>query len=249
MPPLEPQLELPRARVDRRLLVLSLAVIAISAGALAVGMRGPRVVTAMPTPVSVPYPVMITTVVEAPLEASPSAIVRGTCDTSMIPPGYKSSLTDSAAAELAREVGAWVGGPAWQARPAIAYARGVVFVESAEDRGDDPPYPRSAAPEATRVCGSAARWLRSHLRDQLAVRELVCDGNVCCYGSSEYAPAGVIVFRPPVDDDDAWQLDAWIQYYDAALGPDLVAENLRFVTGSLGRLAPTRCAGEPRGVD
>ena len=123
----------------------------------------------------------------------------------------------------------------------------MLHVESAEDRGDDPPYPRSAEPEAARVCGSPAAWLRTYLREVLTWQgsELACDGNICCYGGMEYAPRGYVAFHHGPGDDAPWTLDAWVEVYDAGLGPAYADANVRFVDRALRRLVHGQCAGEP----
>ena len=173
----------------------------------------------------------------------PTAI-HGRCDTSLLPAAYVDRRADADA--LAAAVSSWLA-DAHQDAPAIDLRRGVVWVESAEDRGDDPPYPRSAAPEAERVCGTHAQWLRTALRDELSWRiDLQCDGNVCCYGGMEYAPDGLVVFRRVKNgDQDGWAIDAWVQVYDRALSADVVEANQRWVTGSLKKLGRGTCAGEP----
>jgi hypothetical protein len=171
----------------------------------------------------------------------------GTCSAGLLPASMIQKVTDEEAQELVALVDAWLGErDSFGSRPAIVHRRGVLWVESEEDRGDDPPYPRSAAPEAERVCGSAAAWLRTHLRERMTYTggdvALQCSGNVCCYSGMEYSPSGMVVFR---HSGTGWSLDAWVQYQVAALGEDYVTANLRHVETSLARLARTTCPGEP----
>jgi hypothetical protein len=156
-------------------------------------------------------------------------------------------------------IGDWLTDPTfWRNRPSVDYRRGVVYVESEEDRGDDGPYPRSAGPEAMRVCGSAAGWLRGDLQARLSRKTisdgggLKCQENVCCYtGEMEYAPSGLVVFRAPEPDADPyrWKLDAWVSFYSTGMGPEYAEANTRHVPTSLRRLAGGTCAGEPAGSD
>jgi hypothetical protein len=172
-----------------------------------------------------------------------------------LPAELRQAVSAEDTAELVERLRGWLA-DGYGGEIGIAHRRGVLFVESEEDRGDDPPYPRSAAAEAARVCGTATTWLRSHLRRHLARVVapgfgLACSGNVCTYGGMEYAPSGTVVFRRSVRDDGyaRWTLDAWIQSYEAGLGPEYAEANHRFVQASLRRLAGTGCAGEPDRVD
>ncbi len=137
--------------------------------------------------------------------------------------------------------------------PAVVYRRGVVYVQSEEDRGDDPPYPSSAAAESERACGSHAQWLRAAVRERLRWRAAAgmvrCDGAVCCYDGMEYAPSGYVVFNPAAHDGGTvWALDAVVEIYEAALGEEEVTANRKYVAGALARLDRTRCVGEPAGL-
>lgn len=183
----------------------------------------------------------------APAEPEPAPIDRrGACSKDLLPAGLVQQVSDADAAELAAMVEQWTSaGDAWQ--PPVVYRRGVIHVESEEDRGDDGPYPRSAAAESQRACGSAATWLRSHVRERLDGAGFQCDGNVCCYGASEYAPLGLVVFHR--DADVTWSLDAWVEVYVAALGQEVVAENTGYVRAALRQLDGGQCAGEPAGHD
>ncbi|HTL31691.1 MAG TPA: hypothetical protein VL326_01125, partial [Kofleriaceae bacterium] len=128
------------------------------------------------------------------------------------------------------------------------YRRGIVYVETAEDRGDDGPYPKSAAAEARRVCGSEAVWLREYIRERVKNMGLSCAGNVCSYGGMEYAPNGDLVFKEiGPDDDRRWAVIAWTQVYAAALAQDVVDTNYRGAIADMLKLRDTRCAGEPAG--
>jgi hypothetical protein len=95
------------------------------------------------------------------------------------------------------------------------------------------------------VCGTAAVWLRDHLRARLAHAELTCGGETCSYPGMEYAPDGELRFRK---DGDGWVLRSWTQTYSAGLGPEYAAANTRFVERAMTRLAKTTCAGEPDGA-
>jgi hypothetical protein len=207
---------------------------------------------ALPTFVSVP----VAAPAPAPVAAAPPAddpepriaVTRGQGDLQdPLPAAYHHALTNDEADDLVKFVNTWVtqtpSRP--ESPPSIEYRRGVVFVESAEDRGDDGPYPRSAGPEAQRACGTTSTWLRSALRETLAFRDdIECFGNICTYPGMEYAPTGYLAFRPIVRDGNReWVLEAWVQAYLLA-GPDV---DFDFVPRALGRLATTSCAGEPAG--
>lgn len=171
---------------------------------------------------------------------------RGSCSEHLLPASLVHDVSDADAEELAALVARWTADhDTW--RPPVVYRRGVVHVESEEDRGDDGPDPRSAGAESQRACGSEATWLRSHVRQRLAASGFVCDGNVCCYGGSEYNPVGYVVFRR--DADVTWSLDAWVQLDVAALADFVVEENTRYVREALRRLDGGRCPGEPAGHD
>lgn len=158
-----------------------------------------------------------------------------------LPPGYVETLPRDKTDDLATLVEAWMTN---HDSPAIDYQRGVIFVESEEDRGDDGPYPKSAASEAIHACGSQALWLRDYIQKRIANNELSCWNNVCSYGGMEYAPSGTLVFK---EINGVWTLVAWTQVYEAALVQDLVDRNYRDVIAGLIRLRDTRCAGEPAG--
>lgn len=218
-------------------------VLVISVAAIAtMGPPPPREKAAVPAAEPAPEPLID----ELPRVEPGPARARG-----LLPPPYEVALDEADAAEMRAMVAEWLAHPrAWTAAPRIEHARGVVFVESSEDRGDDPPYPRSAAPESMRVCGTEAAWLRAALHHELRSQAepggdgLDCHGNVCSYGGHEYAPSGYVVFRKRGVE---WVLDAWVQVYTAALAEDIVDVNTRYVTSALRRLASTTCRGEPAG--
>lgn len=164
------------------------------------------------------------------------------------------AIDAEAEVELAAMLRAWLAPGDRAPGPRVASRHGVVFAQSEEDRGDDPPYPASAAAESQRVCGSATAWLRTHLRQRLAgvasYGGLRCQGAVCCYDGMEYAPNGTIVFRR-VDGEDGpvFVLDAWFEIYQAAIAPEIAAANQKYVVGALKRLARGTCAGEPDRID
>ncbi|HTJ42195.1 MAG TPA: hypothetical protein VL463_08865 [Kofleriaceae bacterium] len=233
---LEPELEPPRTRVDRRVLVLCGTAAIAFAGSAVLALRStppatekiPIVVT-RPLVIAIPPKVQTIQVVQQPDPEPPQHTVEGT-------------------SELAHFVDAWLNDPnaEW---PVIEYRRGIVFIESAEDRGDDGPYPKSADPEAQRVCGSAAVWLRDHLRKQLAYTELTCTETECTYPGMEYAPDGRLTFHT-IDRDGAkvWAIDGWTQEYVAGLGEAYARANSDFVERATARLAHTTCPGEPLGA-
>jgi len=230
-PELQPPRDDPR-RVAVVLLVTSGLSLALAGALIAVGAR------AAPPAAIVPVPVPVVTREEV---AVPAAEPAG--EPAMEPTVHLTSADD----ELANEVEAWLAND--DGRIAIEARTGVLFIESAEDRGDDGPYPRSAAPEAQRVCGSAATWLRAYLRTELRRKDLTCGHTECSYPGMEYAPSGRVGFRRAERDGaTVWVLEEWTQSYDAGLAPSIAEDNDRFVTASLRRLAGTRCAGEPAGV-
>jgi hypothetical protein len=158
------------------------------------------------------------------------------------------TLTDAEADELVTLVNDWLASDdSFGTGLSVEYRRGIIHVESEEDRGDDPPYPLSARAEAERVCGSAATWLRAYLRDRLRATDgLTCTGNVCAYSGAEYSPNGLVIFRHGEGDGEAdWSIAAWAQYDVAALAPEIAGANTEHVRTSLRRLAGTRCKGEP----
>lgn len=253
---LEPSTAAPRPNGARRQrATLALSVVAVTASGYAVH-RATRptlplgldakaaIATAAPAPLPVP-PI----VEEEPREedGEPPTIVAGSCVDPMIAPLVRPTTAADAAA-LRELMSTWRHDP-YASGPALAHRRGVLYVQSTEDRGDDGPYPRSAAPEASRVCGSPTEWLLAEVGRSLRYRDLTCDGNVCCYDGSEYAPRGFLVFHHGPGDDAPWTLDAWVEVYVAALGPELVDANTRFVTRAVARLAKTTCPGEPDRVD
>jgi hypothetical protein len=218
----------------------------ILGGALALG--APPVIVlrlAARSPAPRPSFEVVQTIVHAPADDFERFVPRGRCP--LTAEHLRARMTDEESAELAKLVARWIEEPDWWS-PAIVHQRGVVHVESAEDRGDEPPYPASAAPEAERVCGSAARWMRSHVRDRLDVvsEDLRCDGNVCCYAGMEYRPSGFVAFGRA---GGTWSLDAWVQLDNAGLSDEIVEANIEHVTSSLARLDHTSCRGEPAGYD
>jgi hypothetical protein len=178
------------------------------------------------------------------------AVTRAKGEVRDLPAAYHHALTDDEADDLVHFVNTWItqtaGRP--QSPPSIEYRRGVAFVENEEDRGDDPPYPRSAGREAQLACGTASTWLRAALLADLQDRDdLACYGNVCTYPGMEYAPDGTLVFRPVVADGRrTWILEAWVQQYRVA-GDDADG-SAAFVRRSLAKLARARCPGEPAGA-
>ncbi|MBZ0237702.1 MAG: hypothetical protein K8M05_35635, partial [Deltaproteobacteria bacterium] len=185
-------------------------------GALRERGRAARVRTAAPEPVHQPW-------AEVERDELPPRVVAGTCDLSLLPASMVEEPAEDDAAALRVMLNEWLGAPHAEFRrgPGIEHRRGIVHVESEEDRGDDPPYPRSAEPEAQRVCGSAAAWLRTHLRERLQFEGLACQGNVCCFDGMEYHPAGLVVFRRgAVVDGPDWMIEGWIEVHVAALAPE-----------------------------
>jgi hypothetical protein len=163
-----------------------------------------------------------------------------------LPKGYLQDVTGEQTAELASLVQGWAASNSDE--PRIEYRKGVVFARSTEDRGDDGPYPRSAAPQDMRVCGEASVWLRSALRERLANDEITCAKNVCMVGGMEYAPDSYLVFRPVTyNDEPAWRLDAWIEVYRAALDEQTAERDQGEVVRALRHQLSTSCAGEPAG--
>ena len=145
--------------------------------------------------------------------------------------------------ELAAFVDSWIAGTGQP--PRIAYRRGVVFAESAEDRGDDGPYPRSAGVEGMRVCGTASTWLRNALRAEMEHETVECHQNVCAFGGMEYQPRSYAVFHW---QDSEWYLDAWANVFSAGLPPDTAQRNYRDTAAAMKRVATTGCPGEPAGA-
>ncbi|MBL8625712.1 MAG: hypothetical protein JNK64_30650 [Myxococcales bacterium] len=251
---LVPSLDRPRARVAPRAWLALAAALLVAALSLALALAATvertagRCLTAAPPALAAPPapPPAAPPAPAPPADEPPLVIEAGTCDAMIAPLRQPTSAADAAALRLL--VAAWLSDER-AAGPGIEHRRGVVHIESEEDRGDEGPYPRSAGPEAARVCGSPTDWLRTHLRDALAWQAdgLVCDGNVCCYDGMEYAPSGYVVFHHGPGDDAPWTLDAWVEVYTAALGPDYADANLRFVSRAIRRLARGHCAGEPAG--
>jgi hypothetical protein len=176
----------------------------------------------------------------------PAVIVEDVDGPTWMPPGYIENVSRDQTEDLAAFVQEWLMTDA--DRPAIDYKRGILYVESDEDRGDDGPYPKSAQAEGKRVCGSEAVWMRTYIREQMKNGGLSCAGNVCTYGGMEYAPTQSLVFKQiGAEDERRWALIAWTQVYEAALVQDVVDANYRTVIASMIKLRDTRCSGEPAG--
>jgi hypothetical protein len=183
---------------------------------------------------------------EAPPE-EPAVIVEDAAPTTWMPPGYVEAISRDKTEELAAFVQDWITSDKTMA-PSIEYKRGILYIESAEDRGDDGPYPRSAQPEGKRVCGTEAVWLRDYIREQMKYGSLSCAGNVCTQYGMEYMPTSSFVFKEiGPEDDRRWTLIAWTQVYEAALVQDVVDANYRSVIANMIKLRDTRCPGEPEG--
>jgi hypothetical protein len=206
--------------------------------------RTPDNVSAIAEPVIDDEPAAMVASDDPPPEA-PAVIVEAPDGSdggaTWLPPGYVETLSRDQTDDLATLVEAWMTN---HDQPAIDYKRGVTFVESEEDRGDDGPYPKSAAPEAIHACGSQALWLRDYIQKRIANNELSCWNNICSYGGMEYAPSGTLVFK---EINGAWTLIAWTQVYEAALVQDAVDKNYRDVIAGLIKLRGAQCAGEPPG--
>jgi hypothetical protein len=140
----------------------------------------------------------------------------------------------------------------WLAEPATDWVRldleqGVTFIHSEVDTGRDGPLPRSYGPEAKRVCGSEAVWLRSHVREVLRSKnEISCCAGVCTYdGGVEYAPSGTLRFE---EHDRTWVLVSWEETYVTALSEEYRTRNTEYVEAARKRLAGGRCTGETPGL-
>jgi hypothetical protein len=175
--------------------------------------------------------------------------ITGDVDLAWLPRGYVRELTADETVELSAFVNGWLDD---DQAPAIEYRRGVVRVHSDEDRGDEPPYPRSASASGERICGESAIWMREAIRERLhsmGPGDITCSQNVCSYGGSEYAPTGYLIFRPVTYmDEQTWVLDAWVEVYSAALSADVVEKNDADVLRLMKRVASTTCPGEPAGM-
>ena len=178
-----------------------------------------------------------------------SIAVRGELYLDWFPRSYVHDVTDDQATDLLDVVNSWVSGGI---PPHVQYRRGVVRVHSDEDRGDDPPYPRSAAAFGERICGEPATWMSDAIRQRLhwmGPGDITCSHNICSYGGSEYAPTGYLIFRPVTYmDEQTWVLDAWVEVYTAALSSDVVEKNDADVVRLMKRVASTSCPGEPAGM-
>jgi hypothetical protein len=175
--------------------------------------------------------------------------ITGDLDLAWLPRGYIRPLTPDQTSELADFVNGWLDD---DQAPSIEYRRGVVRVHSDQDRGDEPPYPLSAAASGQRFCGEPAIWMRDTIRERLHYAtpgEITCSHNVCSYGGSEYAPTGYLFFHPATYmDEKTWVLDAWVEVYSAALSADVVEQNDADVLRLMKRAATTSCPGEPPGM-
>jgi hypothetical protein len=175
--------------------------------------------------------------------------VPGAVDLAWLPKSYLRDVAPDQTRELASFVNGWL---ADDQAPAIEYRRGVVRVHSDEDRGDEPPYPRSAAASGERICGEPAIWMRDALRQRLqsmGAGDLTCSHNVCSYGGAEYAPSGYLFFHSTTYmDEQIWVLDAWVEVYTSALSEDIVEKNDADVVRLMKRAASTSCSGEPAGM-
>jgi hypothetical protein len=164
-------------------------------------------------------------------------------DVATLPSAYVEQVSAEQTKKLGEVVQAWLQD---DGRMPVSYRRGLVYVESAEDRGDDGPYPRSAEPEAIHACGSQALWLRSYIKSEISYLEhLSCTQNVCSYGGMEYAPNGDLIFH--LRPDGEWELRGWVLNYQAALGEAERKANSKSVHDGLMRLRNKTCAGEPDG--
>ena len=164
-------------------------------------------------------------------------------DHSEMPAAYIEQVTAQQTQQLAELVEQWLKE---DGRIPVSYRNGLIFVESAEDRADDGPYPRTAEPEAIHACGSQSLWLRSYIKSQLDFLDhLSCAQNICTYGGMEYAPNGDLIFHLRADGD--WELRGWVLNYQAALGEAEQIANSASVHDGLMRLRNKRCAGEPDG--
>ena len=176
-------------------------------------------------------------------EPEPPFVTMEAADYSAVTAAYIEKVTPEQSAKLAAVVENWLQ---HDGRIPVSYQRGLVYVESAEDRGDDGPYPRSAEPEAIHACGSQALWLRTYMQKQLAfLDEISCANNVCSYGGMEYAPNGDLMFHLRADGE--WELRGWVLNYQAALGEAERKANSASVRDGLMRLRAKTCAGEPDG--
>jgi hypothetical protein len=173
----------------------------------------------------------------------------GDLDLAWLPKSYIRGLTPDQTRELAAFVNGWLDD---DQAPSIEYRHGVVRVHSDQDRGDEPPYPRSAAASGQRFCGEPAIWMRDTIRERLhyaSPGEITCSHNVCSYGGSEYAPTGYLFFHPATYmDEQIWVLDAWVEVYTSALSEEVATQNTADVVHLMKRVASTSCPGEPAGM-
>ena len=224
--PLRPELAPPRATIDRRvLLACTGAVITLTSVSVAILARR------APAP-----PPMVTRLVPLPI---PTRV-----EVAAPEPDPREQPNRMGTSELDTFVTAWLTDPNAPA-PSIEYRRGILYAKSADDRGDDPPYPRSADPDAKRVCGNAALWLRDYLRARLAYADLSCGEDACESSAAEYVPLQRLTFHRT---NDGWAIDSWTLTYEAALGREYAQENIDFVKTSIAKLAHTSCPGEPAGA-
>lgn len=192
-----------------------------------------------------PPPSAVVVAAEAP-GPDPASATIARLDLDWLPAGYVRE--GQRTTELAPSVVHWVIDDIEP--PAIEYRAGVIYASSTE--AVDPRFAdgnRAAQPQDLRVCGTASRWLRDSLREQLQGETLICDRNVCSYsGGIAYAPDGFIIFHRLTDTDDSvWALDAWIEVYRTDLPTEIVARNEAQVVRALRHQLSTSCAGEPDG--
>jgi hypothetical protein len=189
------------------------------------------------------------------LEEDPPEILvaAGECDTSWLPQGLPTDVSDAEAAELVSIVEGWMGR---RSAPGLDVAVGVAFAKSEDDVGSDPPYPSFLGRDAERACGRNALWLREYARTLIQVHAspdmgdgVTCTENVCCYEAlGEYDSSGTFVFLPG-GDDEPWSLRAVAFVADnGTLGEEWVEAERAWVTAALARGMRGRCAGEPRVV-
>lgn len=206
----------------------------------------PQVVVTPPAPT--PAPVACIPEAEEP-PTPPAMPTIENCTVPGLPTGYSLKLTAEQAASFSEFLRGWIADPR-NHPPAIDYQRGVLYAESEEDRGDDGPYPRSAAPETLRVCGTPATWLKTSAALAYAASAIEsCCGNVCSYSGMEYAPNGILIFSPATrDGETTWALDAWVEWYSATLPEETRSTNFSYVHKALTMGGGERCPGEPAGA-
>ncbi len=204
--------------------------------------RAPGVIV-VPGPVVVVHPAARQTASEEPTDVSSTIDIAppGTaCERRM--PGYAKDVSDADTRAIAELVRTWLARTGLP--PAIDETRGVLYVQSDEDRGDDPPYPRTADAHSERACGTAAYWLLDSLAARLSHTDLYCCDNVCTYGGMEYAPDGALVFDKRKDrlGDEEWTITAWTETYTHTLDDPIVRKNLADVARMLARERKKTCS-------